>query len=84
MAKQQKRKRRPQIKVNSFCRFTAAGVTKIDYKDVDTLLENIDESGKITPSRMTGTSAKFQRQLTTAIKRARFLALIPYTDKHKK
>ncbi len=84
MAKQQKRKRRPQIKINSFCRFTAAGVTKIDYKDVDTLLKNIDESGKITPSRMTGTNAKFQRQLTTAIKRARFLALIPYTDKHKK
>ncbi len=84
MAKQQKRKRRPQIKVNTFCRFTAAGVEKIDYKDVDTLLKKIDESGKITPSRMTGTSAKFQRQLTTAIKRARFLALIPDTDKHKK
>jgi small subunit ribosomal protein S18 len=84
MAKQQKRKRRPQIKINSFCRFTADGVTKIDYKDVGTLLKNIDESGKITPSRITGTSAKFQRQLTTAIKRARFLALIPYTDKHKK
>ena len=43
MAKQQKRKRRPLIKVNSFCRFTAAGVTKIDYKDVDTLLKNIDK-----------------------------------------
>jgi small subunit ribosomal protein S18 len=84
MAKQMKKKRRPQIKVNTFCRFTAAGVSKIDYKDVDTLLKNIDESGKITPSRITGTSAKFQRQLTTAIKRARFLALIPYTDKHKK
>ena len=53
-------------------------------KDVDVLLKNIDEGGKITPSRMTGTTTKFQRQLTTAIKRARFLALIPYTDKHKK
>ncbi len=84
MAKQIKRKRRPQIKINTFCRFTAAGVTKIDYKDIDILLKNIDESGKITPSRMTGTSAKFQRKLTIAIKRARFLALIPYTDKHKK
>lgn len=84
MAKQMKRKRRPQVKINTFCRFTTAGVKEIDYKDVDTLLKNIDESGKITPSRMTGTSAKFQRQLTTAIKRARFLALIPYTDKHKK
>jgi small subunit ribosomal protein S18 len=83
MAKQVKRKK-PQIKINNFCRFTAAGVKEIDYKDVDTLLANIDESGKITPSRITGTSAKFQRQLTTAIKRARFLALIPFTDKHKK
>ena len=83
MAKQVKRKR-PQIKINNFCRFTAAGVKEIDYKDVDTLLANIDESGKITPSRITGTSAKFQRQLTTAVKRARFLALIPFTDKHKK
>ncbi|MDC0446644.1 30S ribosomal protein S18 [Gammaproteobacteria bacterium] len=83
MAKQVKRKK-PQIKINHFCRFTAAGVKEIDYKDVDTLLANIDESGKITPSRITGTSAKFQRQLTTAVKRARFLALIPFTDKHKK
>ena len=83
MAKQVKRKK-PQIKSNNFCRFTAAGVKEIDYKDVDTLLANIDESGKITPSRITGTSAKFQRQLTTAVKRARFLALIPFTDKHKK
>lgn len=84
MAKQIKRKRRAQIKINTFCRFTASGVKEIDYKDIETLLKNIDESGKITPSRITGTSAKFQRQLTTAIKRARFLALIPYTDKHKK
>ncbi len=84
MAKQIKRKRRkPPIKINQFCRFTAAGIKEIDYRDVDTLLKNIDESGKITPSRITGTKAKFQRQLTTAIKRARFLALIPYTDKHK-
>ena len=85
MAKQiKKRKRRNHPPVNSFCRFTKAGVKEIDYKDVNTLLANIDESGKITPSRITGTSAKFQRQLTTAIKRARFLAFIPYTDKHKK
>ena len=83
MAKQVKRKK-PQIKINNFCRFTAAGVKEIDYKDVNTLLANIDESGKITPSRITGTCAKFQRQLTTAVKRARFLALIPFTDKHKK
>ena len=82
--KMQKKRRRPLIKINQFCRFTASGVKEIDYKDVDILLKNIDESGKITPSRITGTCAKFQRQLTTAIKRARFLALIPYTDKHKK
>ena len=85
MAKKQVTKRRKfQIPVKRFYRFNKAGVKEIDYKDVDTLLNNIDESGKITPSRITGTSAKFQRQLTTAIKRARFLALIPYTDKHKK
>ena len=85
MAKKQVTKRRKfQIPINRFCRFTTAGVKEIDYKDVETLLKNIDQSGKITPSRITGTSAKFQRQLTTAIKRARFLALIPYTDKHKK
>ena len=82
--KQVHKKRKFQIPVNRFCKFTKAGVKEIDYKDVDTLLANIDDSGKITPSRITGTSAKFQRQLTIAIKRARFLALIPYTDKHKK
>jgi len=76
MAKKQVTKRRKfQIPINRFCRFTKAGVKEIDYKDVDTLLKNIDDSGKITPSRITGTTAKFQRQLTTAIKRARFLAL---------
>ena len=85
MAKKQVNKRRKfQIPINRFCRFTVAGFKEIDYKDVNILLKNIDDSGKITPSRITGTTAKFQRQLTTAIKRARFLALIPYTDKHKK
>ncbi|WP_026376669.1 30S ribosomal protein S18 [Aestuariibacter salexigens] len=66
-----------------FCRFTADGVTEIDYKDIATLKNYITESGKIVPSRITGTSAKYQRQLSTAIKRARFLALLPYTDSHK-
>ena len=66
-----------------FCRFTVTGVKQIDYKDVDTLRDFIAENGKITPARLTGTRAIFQRQLTTAIKRARFLALLPYTDKHK-
>jgi small subunit ribosomal protein S18 len=64
-----------------FCRFTVTGVT--DYKDVDTLRDFISENGKITPARLTGTRAFFQRQLTTAIKRARFLALLPYTDQHR-
>jgi len=63
-----------------FCRFSAEGVKEIDYKDIDTLLAYVSETGKIIPSRITGTKAKHQRQLSTAIKRARFLALIPYTD----
>ncbi|VAW43875.1 SSU ribosomal protein S18p @ SSU ribosomal protein S18p, zinc-independent [hydrothermal vent metagenome] len=66
-----------------FCRFTADGVKQIDYKDLDTLKSYITETGKIVPSRITGTSAKYQRQLATAIKRARYLALLPYTDHHK-
>ena len=65
-----------------FCRFTAEGVVEIDYKDVETLKNYITETGKIVPSRITGTSARYQRQLSTAIKRARFLALLPYTDSH--
>ncbi|AYA65972.1 MULTISPECIES: 30S ribosomal protein S18 [Alteromonadaceae] len=67
-----------------FCRFSAEGVEQIDYKDIATLKNYITESGKIVPSRITGTSAKYQRQLSTAIKRARFLALLPYTDSHNK
>lgn len=66
-----------------FCRFTAEGIKEIDYKDVNLLKQNITESGKIVPSRITGTKAKYQRQLATAVKRARFLALIPYCDSHK-
>ncbi len=65
-----------------YCRFTAEGITEIDYKDVNLLKQNVSESGKIVPSRITGTSAKYQRQLATAVKRARFLALLPYTDNH--
>ena len=66
-----------------FCRFTAEGVDYIDYKDLDVLKEYISETGKIVPSRITRTKAKYQRQLATAIKRARYLALVPYTDSHK-
>ncbi|MCP5142237.1 MAG: 30S ribosomal protein S18 [Gammaproteobacteria bacterium] len=65
-----------------YCRFTAEGVTEIDYKDLNTLKAYITETGKIVPSRITGTKARYQRQLTTAIKRARYLALLPYTDRH--
>ena len=65
-----------------FCRFTADGVDEIDYKDINTLKNYITETGKIVPSRITGTKAKYQRQLATAIKRARYLALLPYSDAH--
>ena len=66
-----------------FCRFTAEGVQDIDYKDLEVLKQYITETGKIVPSRITGTKAKYQRQLATAIKRARYLALLPYTDSHQ-
>jgi small subunit ribosomal protein S18 len=65
-----------------FCRFTADGVTEIDYKDLETLRNYVTETGKIVPSRITGTKTHYQRQLATAVKRARYLALLPYTDKH--
>jgi small subunit ribosomal protein S18 len=65
-----------------FCRFTAEKVVEIDYKDLNTLRQYITETGKIVPSRITGTKARYQRQLSTAIKRARFLALLPYCDNH--
>lgn len=66
-----------------FCRFTAEKVKEIDYKDLQVLKGYITENGKIVPSRITGTKARYQRQLSTAIKRARFLALLPYTDQHR-
>ncbi|AJE99709.1 MULTISPECIES: 30S ribosomal protein S18 [Pandoraea] len=72
----------PLFKRKKFCRFTVAGVEQIDYKDVETLKDFIGDNGKITPARLTGTKAHYQRQLDTAIKRARFLALMPYTDLH--
>ena len=66
-----------------YCRFTAEGITSVDYKDLELLKSFITESGKIVPARITGTSAKYQRQLTKAIKRSRNLALMPYTDSHQ-
>jgi small subunit ribosomal protein S18 len=65
-----------------YCRFTAEGITEIDYKDLNLLKAYISESGKIVPSRITGTKAKYQRQLARAIKSARYLALLPFTDLH--
>lgn len=65
-----------------YCRFTAENVTEIDYKDLAMLKQYVSETGKIVPSRITGTRATYQRQLATAIKRARYLALLPYTDQH--
>ena len=65
-----------------FCRFTAEGIKQIDYKDVGLLKDFINENGRIIPARITGTKARYQRQLGVAIQRARFLALLPYTDLH--
>ncbi|TSE27254.1 30S ribosomal protein S18 [Tepidimonas sediminis] len=73
----------PLFKRKKFCRFTVAGVEEVDYKDIDTLKDFIAENGKIIPARLTGTRAIYQRQVATAIKRARFLALLPYTDQHR-
>jgi small subunit ribosomal protein S18 len=70
------------LKKKKFCRFSVEGYTEIDYKDVELLKSYITETGKIIPSRITGTSAKFQRMLSEAIKRARFLSLLPYCDQH--
>ncbi|MGQ0750684.1 MAG: 30S ribosomal protein S18 [Betaproteobacteria bacterium] len=65
-----------------FCRFTAEGIKEVDYKDINILKDFINENGKIIPARITGTKARYQRQLSVAVKRARFLALLPYTDLH--
>ena len=73
---------RQLFKRRKFCRFTAEKVEWIDYKDIDVLKDFINENGKIIPARITGTKAGYQRQLSDAIKRARYLALLPYTDLH--
>ncbi|MEQ1582196.1 MAG: 30S ribosomal protein S18 [Steroidobacteraceae bacterium] len=65
-----------------FCRFTAEKIVQIDYKDLGILKNYVTETGKIVPSRITGTKSHYQRQLAVAVKRARFLALLPYTDQH--
>jgi small subunit ribosomal protein S18 len=79
-----KKKRRGggMFKRRKFCRFTAEKIAEIDYKDVDLLKDFIAENAKIMPARLTGTKAHYQRQLGVAVKRARYLALLPYTDNH--
>jgi len=73
---------REMYKRRRYCRFSAEGIKEVDYKDVDLLKDFITENGKLIPARITGTKAIYQRQLNIAVKRALFLALLPYTDKH--
>ena len=84
MAKQQRRRRPAQRIISRNCKFAAAGIKEVDYKDLDMLRQFLTETGKIIPSRITGTKARYQRQLSTAVKRARYLALVPYCDQHGK
>ncbi|MSQ49348.1 MAG: 30S ribosomal protein S18 [Betaproteobacteria bacterium] len=76
------RGQRSLFRRRKFCRFTAEKIEWVDYKAIDILKDFINENGRIIPARITGTSAGYQRQLSTAIKRARFLALMPFTDLH--
>jgi small subunit ribosomal protein S18 len=82
-----KNKKKPErgnnlFKRKKFCRFTVGHVEYIDYKDAELLKDFLQENGRIMPARVTGTKAGYQRQVTEAIKRAQFLALLPYTDLH--
>ena len=81
MAPPQAQARRPFFRRRKTCPFSGANAPKIDYKDVKLLQRYISERGKIVPSRITAVSSKKQRELSTAIKRARFMALIPYVVK---
>ena len=77
-----KKANRPLFKRRKFCRFTAEGIQRVDYKDIEILKDFINENGRIIPARITGTKSRYQRQLGIAIERARFLSLLPYTDLH--
>ncbi len=68
-----------EIKKEKFCRFRKSRIKYIDYKDSNFLLKFVNDQGKILPRRITGTSLKYQRKVSTAVKRARHLALMPYT-----
>ena len=65
-------------KVKKYCRFKKSGIKYIDYKDPDFLIKFVNEQGKLLPRRLTGTSLKYQRKVSVAVKRARHLALMPY------
>ncbi len=67
-----------EVKKSKYCRFKKSGIKYIDYKNPDFLLKFINEQGKILPRRLTGTSAKYQKKVATAVKRARHLAILPY------
>jgi small subunit ribosomal protein S18 len=68
----------PRTKKKKGCPFTTSGIEKIDYKDIDLLKQFITERGKILPRRITGISQHHQRALSLAIKRARYVALLPF------
>ena len=76
------RGQRALFRRRKFCRFTAEKIEWVDYKAIEILKDFINENGRIIPARITGTTAGYQRQLSVAVKRARFLALMPYTDLH--
>jgi len=67
-----------EVKKKKYCRFKKSGIKYIDYKDPNFLLKFVNEQGKILPRRVTGTSLKFQRKVSQAVKRARHLSLMPY------
>ena len=67
-----------EVTKNKYCRFKKSGIKYVDYKDADFLLKLVNEQGKILPRRITGTSAKYQKKVNKAIKRARHIAVLPY------
>ncbi len=67
------------VRKDKYCRFQRSGIKHIDYKNPDFLIKFVNDQGKLLPRRLTGTSLKFQRKVATAVKRARQLAILPYT-----
>ena len=83
MARNKKPRYQRQPRRRTFCYFKSNKIAEIDYKDLELLQRFIGESGKISPSRLSGTGHSYQRKLASSIKRARFLALLPYSDNHR-